>query len=127
MGLLDTAAADAAAFLRDVDGGFGQAITVWDTFGVKLELRGFANRVGQQIDPGTGAMVSGDIVTVTLPIADLEAAKRGLPVGVSDGDGRPWRVAFADRGGVVTKFKVRETSPDKTLGLLVCFLEQWND
>jgi hypothetical protein len=124
VGLLAQAAVDARAFLQDVDGGFAQPITVWDPFGNKLELKGFANRIGQQIDPQTGVMVSADIVTVALPIASFPSGKE--PVGVSDPASRPWVVAFTDVAGHSEKFKVRETIPDRTLGVIVCVLEQWS-
>jgi hypothetical protein len=123
VGLLAQAAADVRAFLQDVDGGFAQAITVWDPSSNKLELKGFANRISQQIDAQTGEMVSADIVTVALPVASFAAGK--LPVGVSDTGSRPWLVAFTDVAGHYEKFKVRETIPDLTLGVIVCVLEQW--
>lgn len=125
MGLHDQAALDARSFLEDVTGGFGQDVTVTDPFGFRLALKGFVNRVGQQIDPDTGVMVSGDITTVALPVAALVAGGRGIPKGVSDTSSTPWVVSFADLQGVVSKFKVRETNQDRTLGVVVCILEQW--
>jgi hypothetical protein len=126
VGLLDEAAAFTREILEDVDGGFGQVVTVTDPFGKELDAKGFSKSISQVIDPQTGMMVSGKYVSVTLPIGVFVDAGWGLPRGTNSPDEVPWVVSFADVAGVVSRFKVRETMPDRTLGTIVCVLEDWD-
>lgn len=123
MNLLDQAAADLVTILSDTVGGFATPITVIDPDGNEATIGGFANDIGQQLDPETGLMMVGRQATVALPTRALRAADLGDPRGVADENARPWRVKLklpaSDRE---LMFKVTKTMPDK-LGCIVCFLK----
>ncbi len=125
MSLRDRAAADARAILEDSAGGFGRTITVTAPDGTTAELTGFSNDISQVIDPETGIAVAGRLASVALPIAALVDAGLGMPRAVADSARKPWRVSFADTGGTVHTFKVREAMPDRSLGIVTCTLEAY--
>jgi hypothetical protein len=119
---------DAAAFTREIledDDGFSQAIDVWNPAGEKLSLKGFAKYVGQTLDPGTGLLVSGMASSVTLPLGALVDGGFEMPMGELDQRKAVWVVEFANADGKAMRFKVKQTHPDRTLGVVVCQLEHW--
>lgn len=125
MGLRAQAALDAQAILTNTDD-FGWPITVTDPAGTSAALTGFSNDITQVIDPQTGAVVSGRTATAALSIATLtEAGFTELPYGVVSAGQRPWVIAFDDINGQPWTFKVMASDPDRTLGIVVCFLEEY--
>ena len=116
------AEADLGNILEDVNG-FGWAITVTAPDGTQKPLKGSSNDIGLTIDPDTGTAVSGRQATVTLRIASVLAVLPGLPVGISDPTSKPWLIQFDDINGVAHTFKVVESMPDRTLGVITCILE----
>lgn len=126
MGLREQAAADARAIVGDTATGFGWPVTVRNPDGVEAELSGLTNDIHQTIDPDTGMPVSGRVASVVLSLADLGSIEDlGIPVGISDGARKPWIVMWTDLQGVDQTFKVRETRPDRSAGLIVCLLEKY--
>jgi hypothetical protein len=125
VGLREIAAADLKSIVEDSAGGFGWLIKVTDPDTLEASLVGFSNDVSQTIDPDTGQAVSGRIASVALAIASLTAAGLGLPRGISDKTSKPWIVMFNDIGGTAHTFKVRESMPDRALGIVVCTLEAY--
>ena len=93
--------------------------------GAGAPLVGLSNDISQVIDPDTGQIVSGRLATVVLRTSSLIAAGLGQPVGVSDASSKPWVVGFDDINGTSYKFKVKESNPDRALGLVVCVLEAY--
>ena len=123
MGLREIAEADLGVILEDSIYGFGYSITVTDPTGTVVPLTGFSNDISQLIDPDTGQAVSGRLASVALVISSLITAGLALPVGIADSANKPWLIQFDDINGNAFTFKVSQSNPDRTIGLVVCLLE----
>lgn len=124
MSLRQQAAIDAALIIQNLDE-FGWPITLTNPSGATFALVGLSTNIGQTIDPETGQLVSGMRASVALSLAAIETAGADIPKAVSDRGSKPWLVTFADIGGASFTYKVQETSPDRAIGLIVCFLENY--
>ena len=120
MGLRALAESDLGRILTDTECGFGWPIALIDPSGVRTPLIGFSNDIAELIDPDTGQSVSGRLASVALRMSSLPVA---LPQGVADPDSKPWRVEFEDIVGQPWQFIVRESNPDRALGLQILILE----
>ena len=121
MNLRALAESDLAAVLEDDVYGFGWPISVTNPAGVVApDLVGSSQDISQIIDPDTGQAVSGRLATVVLRISSLSAV--GIPAYIADEAGKPWVIIFDDINGA---FKVAESNPDRTLGVVVCILEAY--
>lgn len=125
MGLRDLAEQDLGGILEDADSGFGWPITLTNPAGLTAPLVGFSDDISQAVDPDTGLIVSSRMASVALRLSSLYAAGFAMPRGVTSRDSLPWVVTFDDINGVPYTFKIRETAPDRTLGLVVCMLENY--
>ncbi len=126
MGLRETAETDLAYILEGDPSGFRFAIKVTDPAGVSSSgLFGFSSDIAQIIDPDTGQAVSGRLASVAIRIAALTAQSLTLPEGISDASKKPWIVAFDDINGNSYTFKVTQSNPDRTIGLVTCLLEAY--
>ena len=124
MGLRETAEADLAIVLEDDVTGFGWPITITDPTGKEASLVGSSGDIAQAIDPDTGQAVSGRLATVTLRTSSLIAAGfTDLPEGIADILSKPWLITFDDINGNSFTFKVQQSNPDRTLGVVKCILE----
>ncbi len=126
-GLRDTAKADARSILNDDVYGFGWPITVIGPDGTEANLTGFSNDVAEVIDPDTGVAVSGRVISAALVISDLTDAGLGLPVDIADASKKPWLIKFDDINGNAFTFKVKQSNPDRTLGIITCVLEFYEE
>ena len=125
MGLRARAALDAQRILTNTNH-FGWPITITDPAGTSAVVTGFSNDVAQVLDPQTGEVIEGRTVTAVLSIATLtEAGFTSLPRSVVSDAQRPWVITFDDVNGNSGTFKVMSTNPDHTLGIIVCFLETY--
>lgn len=127
MNLRTLAEADLAVVLEDDAGGFGWPIKVTDPEGNEGNLKGSAGDIGRLIDPDTGTAISGRFAGFTLRISSLTTAGLDLPRGISDENKRPWLIEFDDINGNPHIFKVVESDPDRTLGVVTCILELWKN
>lgn len=119
MSLLSQAASDLQGIVENT-GGFASPVTLTTPGKVAHSLVGTSADIGQTIDPETGVPVAGRRASVAFSWLTLHA--RGLdPKGVEEGS--PWTVQFADVAGSSHTYKIVETIPDRTLGMLVCILE----
>ena len=125
MGAREIAEADLGFILEDSVFGFGFDITVTDPSGLSKPLTGFSNDISQVIDPDTGQAVSGRLASVALRISSLTAAGFALPVAVADAGAKPWLITFDDINGNSFIFKVQQSNPDRTLGVIACILETY--
>lgn len=125
MGLRATAAADLRAITENSATGFGWAITITDPLDVVGVLTGLSTDIGQTIDPETGVAVAGRRASIAVAIASLTAVGLGIPKAIADGAGKPWRVAFLDIAGVAHIYKVSESMPDRSIGIVTCILEHY--
>jgi hypothetical protein len=122
MGLREQATLDAQAIIENTDD-FGAPVILTDPNDQTYEFVGLPNDIGVSVDPETGQAVSERRATVAFSMRSLEALELELPVGKTTG--KPWRARFNDARGRATTWKVVETQPDRTLGVIVCFLEIW--
>ena len=123
MGLRETAESDLGGILEDSVTGFGWAIAVTSPALVTVNLTGFSDDISQVIDPETGGVVSGRLITASLRMSSLNAAFSELPVGINGKASKPWLFEFLDIAGVSAKFKVVQSNPDRALGIVSFILE----
>ena len=123
MGLRSIAEIDLGIILEDDIYGGGWSITVTNPAGLIKPLTGFSNDISQIIDPDTGQPVSGNLASVALRIGALTAVGLTLPVGIADISSKPWLIQFDDINGNAFTFKVSQSNPDRTLGIVTCLLE----
>ena len=120
----EQAEADLAETMEDATNGFGLFVTLQSPEGLSAALVGLTTDISFVIDPETGVAVSGRTASVTLRISSIvEAGFAGLPRAIANPTEKPWVVVFADIGGTAHTFKVRESNPDRALGVVVCILE----
>lgn len=124
MSLRALAERDSAAILAD-QSAFGWPVTVTSPDGLTLDTAGASSDISQAIDPDTGALILGRSASVALSIAGLLEAFGATPEGTAQNARKPWLVAFDDINGRACLFKVRQGSPDRALGVVVCHLEAY--
>ncbi len=122
MGLREIAELDLGVTLEGVD---AWDIEVSDPDGHFIPMRGTSTDIAQVIDPDTGQTVSGRFASVTLRLSTLRTAGFKVPQGIADASLKPWLVKFLDIVGEEHTFKVVRTSPDRTLGMVVCAIERY--
>jgi len=123
MGLRALAETDLGNILEDKTYGFGWDITVTDPDGLSEPLVGFSDDISQIIDPDTGQAVSGRLASVALRISTLNTLGFTMPEGISDSSKKPWLIEFDDINGNAFKFKVKQSNPDRALGIVTLILE----
>lgn len=128
MSLRTLAEQDMGVILEGDAYGFRWPVTVTDPDGNTDDtLYGFSDDISQTIDPDTGELVSGRLASVALRVSTLNAAGfAGLPRAVADSSRKPWTVTFNDINGTSHTFKVRQSNPDRALGMLTCILEAYD-
>ena len=123
MGLRTEAESVLSEILEDEDF-FGWPITIIDPDGITASITGRSTDISQVIDPDTGQVVMGRAASVVLRISTLVASGfTSLPEGISDTNQKPWVVTFDDINGNSYDFKVKESNPDRAIGVVVCHLE----
>jgi hypothetical protein len=116
--------ADVRTILEDTASGFGEPVRLTDPYGHTATLTGFAKDIAQAIDPDTGMLVSGRVVTCAFAMATLAAAGfADLPQLVEESSSQRWCVELTDARGIVYRLAVREARPNRHLGVVVCILE----
>jgi len=126
MNFREIAEQDLALTLEDNIYGFGWPINITDPDGLNKDIFGQANDVAFQIDPQTGQAISGSIVTIAIRTKTLmEVGFPVLPTSQPDKTKKPWIVIFNDINGNPGNFTIKETNPDKTLGLILYELEAY--
>ena len=124
MNFREIAEKDLSFTLEDNLFGFGEPVKVTDPDGLTKDVFGQTNNIAFQIDPQTGQAVSGTIVEVTLRISTLlTAGFTDLPKDQSDKTKKPWIFEFDDINGNAGKFIVKQSNPDRTLGVTLCQLQ----
>lgn len=105
--------------------GFAWPIVVTNPDGLKARLSGFSTDIADLIDPETGQAVSGRQAEVSLSMQSLCEVGLEHPAYVASEDGKPWTIAFDDIHGKPHTFKVMRSAPDRTVGLVLCYLEAY--
>ena len=125
MGLRVIAEADLAVLLEDGVHGFGFPITLTDPNGNVKPFTGYTNDISQTVDPDTGQAIIGKVVNVALRLSKIFDAGMTLPQGIADNNSDPWVVTFDDLKGDTSTFKVFDSAPDRTLGIIVLHLSEY--
>ncbi len=124
MNLREQAELDLELTLEDNTFGFGWPVKVTDPDGLSADVFGQANDIAFQIDPQTGQAVSGTVVEVVLRISTLlSEGFTDLPKSQPDKTKKPWIFEFEDINKNPGKFIVKQSNPDRTLGIILCQLE----
>ncbi|MCK9556234.1 hypothetical protein M0R36_10550 [bacterium] len=100
-------------------------MTITAPDGSTAVVLGFTSDIHLSVDPGTGELVSGCKASVSVLISDLEDAGFGAIHSVADSSSRPWLITMADSKGTETVYKVVETNPDRSVGLMLIFLGEY--
>ena len=123
MGLRELSEAALAETLEDTDL-WGWPITVTDPDSLTASLFGQSGDIAQVIDPQTGDVISGRLAHCVLRISSLTTAGfTSLPRNIASRGSKPWVVVFDDVNGSSHTFKVRQSNPDRTLGIVSLVLE----
>lgn len=126
MGLREEMEAALSETLEDSDL-FGWAISLKDPDGLTKSLNGSSSDIAQVIDPETGVAVSGRVASIALRISSIYGAGfTSLPKAISNTTLKPWIVTVDDINGNSYVFKVKESNPDRTMGVVVCYLEVYS-
>lgn len=83
------------------------------------------NDIGEMVDPDTGQLVTGRSAKASIRIQHLLDKGFTMPVGISDSTLKPWRLDFNDINGILCTFKIVQSNPDRTLGLVGLVLEAY--
>jgi len=114
---------DLSFILEDATNGFGWPATITDPSGKTDSFVVQSNDISQIIDPDTGQAVSGRSASASVRISTLTAKGFALPQGIADSGSKPWIIEFDDISLNPFKFKVAQSNPDRTLGIVSCLLE----
>lgn len=125
MGLREEIRQYSHRILTDAKHGFAWSLVVTDPDGRSARTNGFATDIADLIDPETGQAVSGRQAEVVLSTQALSDAGLGHPAYVAGAEGKPWTVQFDDIEGKPHTFKIMRSAPDRTVGLVLCYLEAY--
>lgn len=125
-GLREQAEAD-LAFLVEDPNGFGWPVRVTDPGGAFADMVGLSGNISRLIDPDTGLFVSGNVAHITLRLTTLRTKGLGIPKAIADQSVKPWLITFDDILGKAYTFKVKQSFPDTTIGVVVCILESYSN
>lgn len=102
---------------------FGVEILITPPGGVARVVTGYTNDIAQVIDPDTGQIISGRVITIAITLRSLSAQSLEIPRGYMDENTDPWLVEFIDTDLKEYLFKVLSSNPDRALGIVTCELE----
>lgn len=102
---------------------FGVEILLTPPSGLTKILTGYTNDIAQVIDPDTGQIISGRIVSIAVTLRSLSEQGLEIPRGEMDESSNPWLVQFMDPDLKEYLFKVLSSNPDRSLGVVTCELE----
>lgn len=97
-------------------------LLIEDLSGLAVTVKGFASKHHLGIDPQTGIPVN--TKNTHCSISEKVLTDAGFSVRNADKEVMMvgWKVTWTDSSGTQFIYKINETMPDETLGLIVCFL-----
>jgi len=126
MSLKEQAASDLVAIFGDEDADlFATEITCTDELGVSASIMGQAKEIALVLDPDTDVMVTGKQASVVILQSAIMAAGLTVPKAVADDESRPWTVSWVAADASTRTFRVADTRPDDTRGLVTLLLETY--
>jgi len=102
---------------------FGVEILLTPPVGLTKTLTGYTNDIAQVIDPDTGQIISGRVMSIAVTLRSLSEQGLEIPRGEMDESSNPWLVQFMDPDLKEYLFKVLSSNPDRALGIVTCELE----
>lgn len=127
MNLRAIAEQDLAITLEDSEYGFGLPATITDTKGTSAVLNVQSGDIHVLYDPGGEVKVNSRTAHISIRIASLTAAGLEMPKAQPNQTKNPYTFEFADSNGIVRKFIVSQSSPDRTIGIVTMILELLED
>jgi hypothetical protein len=115
---------DAELIMKETDG-FVWDCTITDPSGTSVAFKCRSNDIHLLFDVDTGQVITGRQATIVVLTKDLAAAGFQDIRNIEDSTSKPWVIDVDDINGKSGKFKVRETHPDNTIGLMVMILETY--
>jgi hypothetical protein len=122
MSLRDEAYLDLQEIMHDTVSG-GDSCTITNPDGASSVFQCLSNDIHLSIDPGTGDVITARQATISVLISDLILEGFEGVRGIASKTSRPWTVDIADVNSNSHIFKVTESYPDRTVGLMTLFLE----
>lgn len=119
------ARADSRAILNDTRTGSGVPIVITPPGQAARALTGWSNDIGLLVDPDTGQAISGRVATVAVHIADLAAEGLPIPEAEHRQDAKPWSLSFKDEQDNDYTFRIAETHPDRTMGIVTFTVDSY--
>lgn len=120
MNLRNVATGDLNTILK-ID--FAVEILLTPPAGLTKTVTGYANDIAQVIDPDTGQIISGRVMSIAVTLRSLSEQNLEIPRGEMDESSNPWLVQFMDPDLKEYLFKVLSSNPDRALGIVTCELE----
>ena len=103
-------------------GAFGVDLTLTPPAGSPVSVRGLASKHHLQIDPETGFYVNVKNTHVNISESSLVALSYPIRNANNEVAMKGHVISYADSSGNVASYKIDETRPDETLGLIICIL-----
>jgi hypothetical protein len=120
MSLRDLATKDLNTILTS---DFGIEILLTPPAGIARTVTGYTNDIAQAIDPDTGQIISGRVISIAIALRTLSEQGLEIPRGYADESVNPWLVQFLDTDLKAYQFKILASNPDRALGIVTCELE----
>ena len=126
MSLRSNAELDLAVILEEPDCG-GEPIILINPAGDAEAFVAQTGDIAQVIDPETGQALTGRLAHVSIRISSILAKGFALPRGIPQESSKQWLVVFLDHQDAVYRFAVQQSNPDRTLGIVTCLLEFYDE
>lgn len=109
-----------------IEGDFGVEITITNLSGQTLSITGLASKHHIGINPDTGEPINTKNAHCSL--SEKTLTDNGYAVRDSNGEIslKGHKISFKDSSDIVKQYRINETFPDETLGLIVCILGDQN-
>lgn len=104
---------------------FGREVTIVDPNGVSATLNGITNDIYLGVETDTNVDVAVHQAEVSLSISELAAEGISIPFGEQDENLKPFRITMTDITGEEKTFKIVVAMPDRSIGLVLCMLDDY--
>lgn len=125
MSLQEIANADLQRIMNNEATG-GRSCIITNPSGETASFKVFSTDIHVSTDPGTGIVITGRQASVAVLTNELIAEGFSEIRGISDSNSKPWLVTVSDVLGRECTFKVAETHPDNSIGLMILMVEEYS-
>lgn len=128
MSILDLAEKDLGMILEDDVNGFGVPCSITNPAGLTVpDIKVQTGDIHLILDMETDAKISNRVVHISARISTLIAEGLEIPRAQPNQSANPWIFEFADVNGVIRKFTVSDSKPDRKMGVVTIILELLKD